>query len=276
MNIQLRRPKILNEGIDFDENKLTVSYNPSHENNIETSEYTNPTMTDKYVPFVEVWSIFKRKSGHQFDGNPLVYAMKNERGWRFKTQKDKNAVYNQIIKIAKKFFSKYKSDVTIVLPSSGILNKEIANVANELNPDAKFIDDLLIKMSVEEVREIILLPNSIFRKKYNNRKAFEMALNKFDTYSERMGDTFRTHFIKDNKLREVIEQTIRIEWSKVAEYFDCINDKDILLLDDNIGHGTSIINTCDEILTYYAPKTITVLTLFSEKYDKDGNEIKMQ
>lgn len=88
-----------------------------------------------------------------------------------------------------------------------------------------------------------------------------------------MGDVFRVHFVQDNELRGVIEQTIRVEWDKVAEYFDCINDKDVLLLDDNIGQGTSIISTCDEILAYYAPKSITVLTLFSEKYDKDGKEI---
>ena len=175
------------------------------------------------------------------------------------------AIADNVNKIA--IFSKYKSDVTMVLPSSGILNKEIANVANELNPDAKFIDDLLIKMSVEEVREMILLPNSIFRKKYNNRKAFEMALNKFDTYSERMGDTFRTHFIKDNKLREVIEQTIRIEWNTVAKYFDAINDRYIFIVDDGTEDKESVIDLREEILTYYSPKSITVLTLFADKFD---------
>ena len=273
--IKLRkRNNHLNEGIDFNEADLTVSYNPSHENNIETSEYTNPTLSTKYVPFVEVWSIFKRKSGSKSDGNPLVFAMKNERGWHFKSENDKILIYKQIYKIAKKFFSKYKSDVTIVLPSNGILNKDIANLANKMNSDALFINDLLIKMTTDEVRDMILLPNSLFRKTYNTRRSFETALSKFDNYVDHMeNDIFRVHYIKDPQLRTTIEQTIRIEWNAVAKYFDAINDKDILLLDDNIGYGTSIINTCDEILTYYSPKSITVLTLFSEKYDEDGKEI---
>ncbi len=273
--IKLRkRNNHLNEGIDFNEADLTVSYNPSHENNIETSEYTNPTLSTKYVPFVEVWSIFKRKSGSKSDGNPLVFAMKNERGWHFKSENDKISIYKQIYKIAQKFFSKYKSDVTIVLPSNGILNKDIANLANKMNSDALFINDLLIKMTTDEVRDMILLPNSLFRKTYNTRRAFETALSKFDNYVDHMeNDIFRVHYIKDPQLRTTIEQTIRIEWNSVAKYFDAINDKDILLLDDNIGYGTTIINTCDEILTYYSPKSITVLTLFSEKYDKDGKEI---
>lgn len=273
--IKLRkRNNHINEGIDFNETDLTVSYNPSHENNIETSEYTNPTLSTKYVPFVEVWSIFKRKSGSKSDGNPLVFAMKNERGWHFKSENDKILIYKQIYKIAQKFFSKYKSDVTIVLPSNGILNKDIANLANKMNSNALFINDLLVKMTTDEVRDMILLPNSLFRKTYNTRRAFETALSKFDNYIDHMeNDIFRVHYIKDPQLRTTIEQTIRIEWNSVAKYFDAINDKDILLLDDNIGYGTSIINTCDEILTYYSPKSITVLTLFSEKYDKDGKEI---
>lgn len=273
--IKLRkRNNHINEGIDFNETDLTVSYNPSHENNIETSEYTNPTLSTKYVPFVEVWSIFKRKSGSKSDGNPLVFAMKNERGWHFKSENDKILIYKQIYKIAQKFFSKYKSDVTIVLPSNGILNKDIANLANKMNSNALFINDLLVKMTTDEVRDMILLPNSLFRKTYNTRRAFETALSKFDNYVDHMeNDIFRVHYIKDPQLRTTIEQTIRIEWNTVAKYFDAINDKDILLLDDNIGYGTSIINTCDEILTYYSPKSITVLTLFSEKYDKDGKEI---
>lgn len=273
--IKLRkRNNYLNEGIDFNETDLTVSYNPSHENNIETSEYTNPTLSTKYVPFVEVWSIFKRKSGSKSDGNPLVFAMKNERGWHFKSENDKILIYKQIYKIAQKFFSKYKSDVTIILPSEGILNKDIANLANKMNSNALFINDLLVKMTTDEVRDMILLPNSLFRKTYNTRRTFETALSKFDNYVDHMeNDIFRVHYIKDPQLRTTIEQTIRIEWNTVAKYFDAINDKDILLLDDNIGYGTTIINTCDEILTYYSPKSITVLTLFSEKYDKDGKEI---
>ena len=49
---------VINEGIDFDPHTKTVSYNPSHEENIDTSIDYNPTMDADIVPNVQVWSIF--------------------------------------------------------------------------------------------------------------------------------------------------------------------------------------------------------------------------
>lgn len=70
----------ISEGVDFDDATWTVSYNPNHEDNVETSEVINPTMVSNYGNNVEVWSIFKRKSSAIDDGNPLVYALKGEGG----------------------------------------------------------------------------------------------------------------------------------------------------------------------------------------------------
>jgi hypothetical protein len=176
------------------------------------------------------------------------------------------AIADNVNKIA--FFSKYKSDVTIVLPSNGILNKDIANLANKMNSNALFINDLLVKMTTDEVRYMILLPNSLFRKTYNTRRAFETALSEFDNYVDHMeNDIFRVHYIKDPQLRTTIEQTIRIEWNTVAEYFDAINDRYIFIVDDGTEDKESVIDLREEILTYYSPKSITVLTLCADKFD---------
>ncbi len=56
--------RVLNEDIDFDPMTRTVSYNPSHEENVDTSVEHNPTMDGSIVPNVQVWSIFKRKKGN--------------------------------------------------------------------------------------------------------------------------------------------------------------------------------------------------------------------
>ena len=53
----------IEEGIDFDNATRTVSYNPSHEDNVDTSVENNPTEDTEIVPNVSVWSIFKRKKG---------------------------------------------------------------------------------------------------------------------------------------------------------------------------------------------------------------------
>ena len=267
---------VLNEGIDFDENRLTVSYNPSHEDNIETSEETNPTMVSKYGDNVEVWSIFKRKSGRKDDGNPLVYALKGEGGWKFKTNKDKNAIYSQIEKITAKFFSTHSSNVTIILPSEGRLNSMFANIIMSYNKGSIFIDDLMIKMDTDEVRRLLLLKDSPFRKVYNTPDLFERALAVFDIYADKMGDKYRTHLMHDKDIRSVVEKTIRINYPQIAKYFDSINNKDVLVIDDNIGRGSSIKVAIRELKNYYSPNSIAFLTLFSERYDPNGNEVPMK
>ena len=40
----------IEEGIDFDSETRTVSYNPSHENNVDTSVENNPTEDIEIVP----------------------------------------------------------------------------------------------------------------------------------------------------------------------------------------------------------------------------------
>lgn len=265
---------VINEGVDFDETTLTVSYNQSHENNVETSEDTNPTMLSKYGNNVEAWSIFKRKSGAIDDGNPLVYALKGEGGWHFKTNRDKNAIFSQMEKITKKFFDTHSSHVTVILPSNGTLNSLFANIIKKYNANSIFIDDLLIKMSVEEVRRIIMEPNSPFRQVYDTPFLFKRALAEFDMYTSKMGEKYRTHLMRNKDIRTIVEQTIRIDYPQVARYFDSINGKDVLFVDDNIGRGSSIRVATRELQRYYTPSSITFLTLFSEKYDNYGKEIK--
>ena len=264
----------ISEGVDFDEATWTVSYNSNHEDNVETSEVTNPTMVSKYGNNVEVWSIFKRKSGAVDDGNPLVYALKGEGGWHFKSNKDKNAIFSQMEKITKKFFETHSSHVTVILPSDGALNSLFANIIKQYNGNSIFIDDLLIKMSVEEVRRIILEPNSPFRKVFNTPNLFRRAIAEFDMYTSKMGDKYRTHLMRNRDIRTVVEQTIRIDYPQVAKYFDNINGKDVLFVDDNIGRGSSIRISTRELQRYFTPNSITFLTLFSEKYDKYGKEIR--
>lgn len=266
--------KALSEGIDVDEYTYTVSYNPYHENNVETSEITNPIMVKKYADNVEVWSIFKRKVGDSDDGNPLIYAMKGEGGWRFATNKDKNAIYAQIEKIANKFFDKYSSDVTIVIPSQGVLNRLIYDIAKKRNSTSLFVDDILLKLTVTEVMDMIKNPNSLFRQIYPDRFSFINAINELKRYTSKMGTYFRSHFVANMEMRNAIEYTIRVEEENVSKYMDAINGKNILLLDDNVGFGSTIKQTCKLLREIYSPNSITMLTLFSEKYNSDGSIIK--
>ena len=91
--------EVLNEGIDFDVETKTVSFNPSHEENVDTSLENNPTKDEELIPGIPVWSIFKRKRGNGGDGNPLLYALKGE-NWTFKSETDRIAIEQQFELIA--------------------------------------------------------------------------------------------------------------------------------------------------------------------------------
>lgn len=181
---------------------------------------------------------------------------------------EKMSIYKQIYNAAQKFFSESELDVTIVLHSNAILNNDIAHLADKTKPGALVIDSRFIKLTTGEVRDMILMPDSLFRKAYNTRIDFETALSEFDNYIDQMDDgIFRVHYIRESAVRTIIEQTIRIEWSTAAKYFDAINDRDGFIVDDGTEDKDSVIDVREEILAYYSPKSITLLTLFADKFD---------
>jgi hypothetical protein len=258
--------KVLNEGIDFDPITKTVSYNPSHEDNIDTSIENNPTLDKSLIQGVDVWSIFKRKRGLFGDGNPLVYALKGEEGWTFKSKEDAIAIEKQFDAIAAKFASIYQIGVTIIIPSKNPLNEHIANVVMSKSSNAQFIEGVICKMTTEEVNDIVLDFSSKFRAVYGDN--FNAAYFQLGTYLERMDEerdgVFTRHFVKDKKMRDVLDFTLKASKDRYARFANKINGQNILLIDDTISRGQTIKEACRIMNTSYAPKSITVLTLFSK------------
>ena len=256
----------LSEGIDFDNESLTVSYNTSHEENFDTSLENNPTKDDTIVPGVDVWSIFKRKKGLRGDGNPLIYALKGEKGWHFRSEKDRYAIEQQFDLIAEKFSKLYPIGVTIILPSGSDLNKHIAKIVMSKSKDAELINGVICKLTTEEVDDIVLDVNSKFREHYKD--SFNEAYYQLGQYLDNMDlerkGTFSRHFIKDPEMRDVLDITLKLSTDRFAEFANKINGQDILIIDDTISRGQSINEACRIILESYAPKSLTVLTLLSK------------
>lgn len=263
----------LNEGIDFDEFSREVSYNPSHENNVDTSIINNPTLDTEIVPNIEVWSIFKRKKGMRGDGNPLIYAMKNERNWHFKSGRDKKAIERQFNLIADKFISKHPFGITIIVPSGSYLNQYIANVLLSKNRNAQLIEGAIRKLTTDEVREIAWDRKSVFYQTYHERyHDFQGAYQMLNDYLEEMDKQrrgyFTRHFILNNEMRDTLDFTFKVSEDVYAKYANKINDQDVLIIDDTISRGQSVKEACKVIQESYAPKSITVLTLMSKLYDE--------
>jgi len=155
---------VLNEGIDFDYNTKTVAYNPSHEENVDTSVENNPTLDTSIVAKVQVWSIFNLRG----DGNPLVYVLKGEYGWKFSSEEDRDAVERQFDTIATKFASMYPIGVTIIMPSGNPLNRHIADIVMSKSQNAELIEGVICKITTEEVEDIVLEFGSKFREYYKD------------------------------------------------------------------------------------------------------------
>lgn len=255
----------LDEGIDFDVATRTVSYNPSHQNNVDTSIENNPTVDGNIYPNVQVWSIFKRRKGMPGDGNPLIYALKGE-GWRFKTEQDKTAIENQFNMIATKFASMYPIGVTILMPSSNALNKHIADAVMSKSKNAKLIEGVIRKMTTEEINDIVMEPGSKFREYYQD--AFTVAYYQLCDYLERMNikkkGIFTRHMIADQDMRNVVDCTLKVSTDSYARFANKINGQDILIIDDCISRGQTIQEACRIMQETYSPKSITVLTLLSK------------
>ena len=257
---------VINEGIDFDPHTKTVSYNPSHEENVDTSIEHNPTMDGDIVPNVQVWSIFKRKRGLRGDGNPLVYALKGEGGWTFRDESDRNAVEKQFDAIATKFATMYPVGVTILMPSGSELNMHIADVVMSKSRNAELIKGVICKLTTEEVDDIVLDFNSKFREFYKdefNSKYYELG-RYLDLMEKERNGYFSRHLIKNNQMRDVLDSTLKLSDDRFAEFANKINGQDILIIDDTISRGQSIKEACQIMLESYAPKSITVLTLLSK------------
>ena len=257
---------VINEGIDFDPHTKTVSYNPSHEENVDTSIEHNPTMDGDIVPNVQVWSIFKRKRGLRGDGNPLVYALKGEGGWTFRDESDRNAIEKQFDAIATKFATMYPVGVTILMPSGSELNMHIADVVMSKSRNAELIKGVICKLTTEEVDDIVLDFNSKFREFYKdefNSKYYELG-RYLDLMDKERNGYYSRHLIKNNQMRDVLDSTLKLSDDRFAEFANKINGQDILIIDDTISRGQSIKEACQIMLESYAPKSITVLTLLSK------------
>ena len=254
----------LNEGIDFDYESQTVSYNPSHENNVDTSIENNPTKDGAIVPGINVWSIFKRKRGLRGDGNPLVYALKGE-GWKFRSEADKEAVERQFETIAEKFAQLYPIGVTILIPSGNALNQHIADVVMSKSKNAELIDGVICKLTTEEVDDIVLAQGSKFRQYYKDdfNGAYYQLSKYLDLMDSERNGKFSRHLIKDSEMRNVLDLTLTASPDSFAEFANKINGKDILIIDDTISRGQSIQEACRIMQESYAPKSITVLTFLS-------------
>ena len=254
----------LNEGIDIDIHNRIVSFKPNDStplNCFTKGKFNNIT----------IWSIFKRFGNRTtYDGNPLIYALKGKNGWKFPSKVNKEQFFEQVELIIKKFLTMNKPDTIIVLPSSNPLNNKLAEMIVENSPESEIINDVLLKITAESILNYVYEPDSAFRKFYGESfqkkyRELEEYINKNVRVKHLNSDIilFKRHWIEDRTMRTVIDKTMMLN---DVSYADLINNKNILLVDDIISHGSSIRESIRTLKDQYEPKKIDVLTLLSKRY----------
>ena len=258
------------EGIDVNPQRQ-VTLTDKHENLVNTSLVNNPTCTKDVIPSIEVWSLFQRKSGGMSDSNPMLYVLKKEKGYTLTNPK---IVYKRIEDLCEQFIQNHPNmSATLAIPSTNQLNKYLLNTFKKKSQNTMIIDNLLVKLSVQEVDDYIFKEDSMFRKQYGAQ--YEQAYEMFVNYCSKMKDgIFRIHLIEDMKMRKVIDHTIKIADQFYGKYLSAINGKDILIMDDSITTGQSLREVYQIIADCYEPKSITILTLMSPLYTEDGEHLK--
>lgn len=263
--------KLVDEGIKFNRKTYTVSYDPDNEDYLDTSLDSNPSKNSGVMQGVDAWSVFKRKRGNmRGDGNPALYALKGENGWTIDSQ-SKKALIDRAKQIIQKFLSEHHYNATIVVPSTNQLNYQLATWIKEKDHNINVIDDLIRKMTVQEVNDAVDKKGSAFHLRYGNDT--DDAYERFCSYCDRMGGErafFRYHFIPEMDMRDAITQSMKMNDNKLGDYIEAINNQDILIIDDSITSGRSLKQAAELINQYYAPKKIVLFSLFSQLYNQNG------
>ena len=227
--------------------------------------------------YIKAYSIFTRtkKSNHKNgnDSNPVLYALKNEKLWRFESDFNKKQFWNRFSLLLHTFLFDHKDefDTTIVIPSSNRLNKEIVDEIEKYAVEVgirNIIHGGLRTIPTDVVRERVLQHNSFFQRYWKD--SWIEKMDELDEYLYEMDDKnnglFKYHMITDINLRKSIIHTLEVNKSRIHQYKEHINNKNILLVDDSITLGQSIRNAIFAITQAYVPKSISILTMFSKLY----------
>jgi len=259
--------------VERERGKKLVSFDPTNENGVDTSLDNNPTVNTTVLKGIPIWSVFQRnKRGddtwfRRNDGNPLIYALKGENNYCFKTKQDKECFVNRIIEILGKFEQSHKSNTVILVPSTNFLNTFIANLYQTVNPDVTIINDVLVKMTTEEVYNEVDKSGSFFTRRFEDDldTAFRRLNHFLNLMDDKNNGIFSYHMITDADIRDAIKTTIRLSDNAYYHYGADIDGKDILIIDDTVSRGATISQAYRLIAkdNTFSPHTVTLLTLFS-------------
>lgn len=219
-------------GINVYDNQR-VEYDDSHQDRVDTSLERN--MSYKRFHDVDYHFVFRRlpsENGDGGDGNPLMYALKEMRGYRMNADCKANLL-KRAQEIVLKDSDKLSADIIIPVASSYPFCREFAVILGECL-GIPVADDVLVKKRT--IAQIIpeaeaMLPN--IKKPYDKR-LLKAQIKQWKTLPENSEVTMKR---VEKKIRKYFSH---LEASGPIEKF---SGKSVLVIDDLLASGNSMQRT---------------------------------
>lgn len=261
---------LLTEGIDIDKEHNIVSFNSTHQNNVDTNDYIHPYIIQNNVRGESILSIFERKDNEdRNDGNPLVYALKGLNGWTFGNPKhDITALLRRFVAVTQQL--KMSFDTLIITPSSNQLNSIVFSYLKRLISFDTCISDFFEKLMADEVYEFYIDYDYYKSLAKNDKELTHMNSLLYKAFAKMNVENkgiFSYKYINPLPYRDGIMQSLRVSFKghSVGDYQEAINGKDVLVFDDTVASGKTLSDSAEAIREMFDPNSITFLTLFSPK-----------
>ena len=259
--VDTNEPLYIVEGININTDTKTVSLTDEHDNGVDFSLVNNPVY-DKYKNY-DVISIFKRNklidnTNTQRDGNPFIYALKGNKGWKFNITNEEIFRYiRRFLEICKKINNTY--DTIVITPSSTNLNERFMEVISKQVKADNIVREFLVKITKEEIIDDDLINKAQIIKDYPDN--YNEIITKINRAFNRMeGTDFEAKVMN----KEYLKYIKYIGVNNKVNIRPIMDDKKILLLDDTISSGNTVSQCIEGIISNFTPKSITIVTLLSQ------------
>lgn len=235
-------------------NEKLVSINLSHDDIIDTNAQTS-TITSS-VNGLQIDSLFKRKKSrsNDNDGNPLIYALKERKGFTI-SDTDREVLYGNALITLQTISMAPSENLVISLPSSARLTSDLLTVFNKtfpLVPHFECFQKITIGDAIASAKPV----NSVLTKHKRDYQGVIANLNK--------GNKLATLEMKSIKftIRHYFKPFSLLKTLTVDDLNKAINGKRVWLLDDTLTTGASMCNAA-ELLRPFNPQCIRGVTFFS-------------
>ena len=242
-------------GIKVDTQNKTVEFDPKTENYVDTNSVDSPELFKSTIHGFEVLSSFRRKkTSDRLDGNPLIRAFKHLDSWSFKNgETDEMEFYKRFVGTLSLLGDSYET--IIKLPSRNTFNDKLFDTIVSHVPHKHEYKDFFIKLSSDDVLKAY---------KDSVVEVDKMINVCFDRMKKENDGIFSYKFIPTSIRGEIHHTMIQAPSSTpMSQIAQTITGKNILLIDDTVSSGSTILEAANYLMDMYNPSNITIFTLMS-------------